>query len=734
MRRLLIILLGLLPSLHGFAGLESDKSSYESELLRKAERQIRGSLEKYCRDACEFLQVEADIEDILQNLDDLGFEGMDGIAAPSLTFKTNKIWTKVQIDMRVDTRNRERLNRIIQGQLASLAPTSEVIWVDLAVPEIGKENTVKAKVVKGLEERLSSIATELFSKYCPETCILSHVKVAGETLTEEQTLKLSPSEVFFDRTENSWLKVTDATVAMTMAESMDENEKKQITNLLQDQISFLSSAKLEARSVKFPETFASRRLRLESESRDPYGLDRLKKTLTLFKEFSEDREQMSPAAPIENANLSRYIVAGVVLLVVAGLIVLVVARYGAVQREAMMMRQSAESQRLQYLGDAAKHEEQDSKDAEKAKRAEMDEGLVWRLKAEDLKDEIIEIITRNPKVARESFGRVIAEEGVEETSKYIHVLGNGVVFDLLKDPAHRRSLRDLSEYYQKSSFDFSPEEEAKLLSGLKTKVLASELRVLTRSDLEAFEFLSQMDSPQIFTLISDEKPKIQSVVLAQLPSSKRRQVFELFKGGSRSSLMTELCDNGAMTKDYLVNVAKTLSRKVAGRGGLDPETARASDIIQELLERVGLDEQRALVRSLEISNPDGARNIKMRLVTCYTLAYIKSGALLEIILDLEHEDLVVFLAGAPEDIAKLIIEQAPSELADALLEELENVAKVGDANFRLVELKVLSKLRNMVNSGRVDLLELNEAMFAERRDVISDVTKKNQLSQEKGAA
>jgi flagellar motor switch protein FliG len=198
--------------------------------------------------------------------------------------------------------------------------------------------------------------------------------------------------------------------------------------------------------------------------------------------------------------------------------------------------------------------------------------------------------------------------------------------------------------------------------------------------------------------------------------------------------MTELCDNGAMTKDYLVNVAKTLSRKVAGRGGLDPETARASDIIQELLERVGLDEQRALVRSLEISNPDGARNIKMRLVTCYTLAYIKSGALLEIILDLEHEDLVVFLAGAPEDIAKLIIEQAPSELADALLEELENVAKVGDANFRLVELKVLSKLRNMVNSGRVDLLELNEAMFAERRDVISDTTKKNQLSQEKGAA
>ena len=736
MRRIFFTFLGLLASLHAIAGAETDKGAYEAELLRKAERQIRGSLEKYCRDACEFLQVEADIEDILQNLDDLGFEGMEGIEAPSLSFKTNKIWTRVQIDMRVDTKNRDRLTRILQGQLASLAPFSEVIWVDLAVPEIGKENTVKARVIKGLEERLSSIATDLFSKYCPETCILSNVKVTGETLTEEQTLNLSSTEFFFDRAENSWLKVNDAVVSMTMSESMDENEKKQIAALLQDQVSFLSNANVEARSVKFPETFASRRLRLEAESRDPYGLDRLKKTMTLFKELSEDREQITlPASvPSENPNLSKYIVAAVVLLVVAGLIILVVARYGAVQREAMMMRQSAENQRLQYLGEASKHEEQDQKEEERSKRVEIDENLVWKLKADDLKDDIIEIITRNPKVARESFGRIIAEEGVEETSKYIHVLGNSVVFDLLKDPAHRRSLRDLSEYYQKSSFDFSPEEEARLLAGLKTKVLASELRVLTRSDLEAFEFLSQMDSPQIFTLINDEKSKIQSVVLAQLPSSKRRQVFELFKGESRISLMNELCDNGAITKDYLVNVARTLARKVAGRGGLDPETARASDIIQELLERVGIEEQRTLVRNLEVSNPDGARNIKMRLVTSYTLAYIKSGALLEIILDLEHEDLVVFLAGAPEDIAKLVIEQAPSELADALLEELESVAKVDDNNFRLVELKVLSKLRNMVSSGRVNLLEINEAMFSERRNLSSDPTKRNQQSLEKGAA
>jgi flagellar motor switch protein FliG len=747
MLRVLVIMIGLLISQLAYPNVDGQKSDYETEFLRKAEAQIRVILEKYCRDACEFLQAEAELEENLDHIEDLGFENLEGIHSPAVTFKPKKLWTRVQIDARVDLKNRDRLYRILQGHLASLAPIVEIIWVELFVPEIGKENTVRARIIRNLEDKLTNLTGDLFAKYCPETCLVNRVKVKGETLTEEQTQSLDASEYYFDRDENAWLRIDQASLHVTMSEIMPELERSQIIQMLQEQVSFLAKARVEPRMVRFPETFASRRQRIENESQDPYGLDKLKKTLSLFKEMSasNNSNQTAPASstelePInivpmsENSNMSKYLLAAVVIIIIGGLVMLVVSRYGAVEREAKMMRQSAEMQRQNFQNAPFRDEKEEEKEEEKARRLELDENLVHKIKASDLKDEIMEIVTRNPKVAREGFGRMLTEDGVEETSKYIHVLGNGVVFDLLKDPVHRRNLRDLSEYYHKSTFDLTPEDVVRLLTKLKTKILASELRVMTRTDLEAFEFLSQMDSPQIFNLISDEKSRIQAVVLGQLPSAKRRQVFELFKGESRVGLMNELCEQGSITKDYLVNVAKTLNRKVASRGGFDPETARSGDILLELLERVGIDEQKNLIRNLENSNPDGARNIKMRLITTYTLAYVKSGALLEIILEMEHGDLVTFLAGAPEEIAKLVIDQAPSELADALLEELANISNVDESHYRLVELKVLSKLRGMVNAGRVNLYEINEFMFSERNSMLAMNTKHSTSPTAKGAA
>jgi len=704
-----------LASAIALASFDSQRENFQSSLILKAEQQVKQVLERYCKDACELLQVESDIDEDFQGIEDLGFEGLDETNKPVVTFRAKKLRVKVQIDTRVDTKNRGRLSTILQNQLMNLSSVVEVSWAELAIPEIGQENTTKARILRSLEDKFARIANDIFDKYCPETCLMSGVKANGQIITQEQAEQLDPKDTYFDRKENAWLKVNEAMIEVTISLSMAEEERRQVGDLIRNRISFLNEAKLDLQTTKFPETYNSRRERLEKESTDPYGLEKLKKTLSIFKEMSADRDEIGQAELSDGANISKWIIAAVVLLIVAGLVFLVVARYGAVQREAMMMRQAAEFQRQRVFEDRGRAEEHPEIESPKSKKTELDESVMWRIKADALKDEIFDIITRNPKVAREIFGRLIIEEGVEETSKYIHVLGNSAIFDLLNDPAHRRSLRDLSEYYQKASFDFGPEEETRILSGLKTKVLASELRVMTRKELDAFDFLTQLDGPQVFNLIMDEKPRIQSAVLGQLSTSRRRQVFELFKGEARVALMNELCDQGNITKDYLMNVARALNRKVSGRGGLDPESTRSSDMIQELLERAGLDEQRNLVRNLEITNPDGARNIKMRLITLHTLGFLKSGTLVEIILDMEHSDLVLFLAGAPENIAKLIIEQAPSELADSLIEDIETVSIVDESNFRLVELKVLSKIRSMAGSGRLNLFEINEAMFAPRQ-------------------
>ena len=111
------------------------------------------------------------------------------------------------------------------------------------------------------------------------------------------------------------------------------------------------------------------------------------------------------------------------------------------------------------------------------------------------------------------------------------------------------------------------------------------------------------------------------------------------------------------------------------------------------------------------TNPEAARGIKIRLVTVEIMPYLKDGHLLDIILGMERDDLVTFLSGTREHIRGLILAKAPEELAESWVEELGNVRSIAEANFRLVEMKVLGRIRSLANNGVINLLDINDMIF-----------------------
>ena len=63
---------------------------------------------------------------------------------------------------------------------------------------------------------------------------------------------------------------------------------------------------------------------------------------------------------------------------------------------------------------------------------------------------------------------------------------------------------------------FTDKEIYELLLKLKTRVTASEIRVLARKSSEEFEFLSKLAANKIYQLIRDEKIQVQGIVMTQL--------------------------------------------------------------------------------------------------------------------------------------------------------------------------------------------------------------------------
>lgn len=695
-------------------------------------------LSQYCKDACLVVDIKVEVDEQVTETDDLGFEGVMGEDLGANLF-VGKVTAEIQVDDRVTSANRERLADILRNNLQTLGPVVEVLWRPVTLPQIGQSLAVEEQLKKSVQQKVTAAAEQVFDTYCPEQCVLSQVAVDGRLVTQDEATGVPVEQLVRDQ-HGAILRLEAIDVEVGMDATLAADTRSKITNVLKAKTRFAAPLNLDVQVTAFPESYARKREKEAEASNDPFGLGRLRETLRLFRELAGTKEIITTnnsnsttsetsaetlskesalattnSSNSNNGNMGKgndsemmtwvLVIGGMLLL--AGIVTAMLFRFASANRDARLMMAAVEPGTSREVGGNASTREVAKGGMSDAQRKEL--GL--RVRNEDLRDEMAKIFMDAPRVAKETFSRLLQEEGVEETARYVHIFGHMVIFELLGDPNLQRDLYELSEYYHKSEFSFSHEEEHQLLTTLKTRVTANEIRVLTRKQMDKFDFLLKLDATQIYNLISEEKAQVQSIVLTQLDHKRRRAVFDMYTGTAKVDLMRELCRADAIPKEYLSNVAKALHKKVTSRPEFDTEQLRSSDILLDLLEKADLVEQRALMQNLVQTNPDAARGIKIRLVTIEIMPYLKDGHLLELILGLERQDLLSFLVGTREHIRALVLSKAPEELAESWLEDLQNVQRLDEQASRLVEMKVLGRIRALANNGVINLLDINDMIF-----------------------
>jgi len=703
-----------------------------TRLAQQTETSIRSKLSpllsQYCGAACLIINVETDIKEKIPEVDDLGFESLSE-GKKKYDYYVERVTVHVQIDRRVTQTNREKLTLILNNHIKDFGVATRINWVLVELPKIGQSASVAQMMRVQVRRQVEDAVNEVIDKYCPDQCILSDIKVGGQLITPDEAEALDPAEVISSESDHTVMKLDQVQINLSLDSALPEGVRENIVSLMRAKTRFVRPVQFRVRTVEFPESWEDKKKRESAESQDPYGLEKLRRMLTMFRELagtkeiiskSESRDSLNQTNASEFSSSSRerdsehsesssWVWYALLFLVVAGIVTIAIFRFSQARSDARMMLQTAHQE-----GERGSDEENDGEGGSGGKSSGEKVALDIKnqLEYKDLKDELIDIFVNSPKVAKETFGRLLQEDGVEETAKYVYIFGKIIIFELLSDSSMQRSLYELSEYYHKSNIELDLQDKIKLLEKLKMKVTANEIRVLATQTIDQFDFIEKLDATQVFDLVKDEDPQVQSIVLTQVGQKKRKIIFEMFEGKSKIKLMNELCKADAIPREYLYNVAMALSKKVLSKPEFDTQSLRSSDIILELLEKASLQEQKLLMKNLMETNTEAARAIKVKLITIETLPYLKGGHLLELVLGLESDDLMNFLAGSPEHIRGLLLSNAPEELAESWSEDLENVAGVEENSYRLVEIKILGKVRQLAANGAINLLEINELIFS----------------------
>ena len=259
--------------------LESFKQQTQIQLQQKTQ----ATLAKYCNEGCELISVTIEASQSNIETDELGFEAL---AKVDMTpqFQVQKVSLHIQIDDRVASKEKLRLQKLLENNARALAPTVEVMWSAIQLPRVGftdkDEETLKQKVTKDVTQTIHKIIEE----YCPGECLLNKVTVDGEQVTPDEAKSLPGSQIIKDANLLSSLYVKNVMIDLTLDNKILKSEKERILDLMRAKLSWIEPVELRTRMLNFPQANDAKK------AADPYGLERLKETLKIFREMAGTKE------------------------------------------------------------------------------------------------------------------------------------------------------------------------------------------------------------------------------------------------------------------------------------------------------------------------------------------------------------------------------------------------------------------------------------------------------------
>ena len=740
------------------------------EVKKRGEQQVRTVLDplvnQYCREQCQIIHVDTEVDLAVDEMTAPGFE--EGSGKATLAPASAKV--KMLIDENLGAPSRAKITALFKEHLDQLDFPVQLETRITRFPQPASSGYRVADLREKVSRDIRASVQTMLSQFCPNHCILGDFDVQTEVVNPEEVDYSSSQEFFQDGPAAIRVRGVKATV-MTDQDLRPE-EANGIVEMVKLKVSQFKNSQVLSQSMKFPHpekggmlaeggmgagfgglngkqnnTSENRDSKSSSDSRESRDLRELKDLKEMkdaresreSKEFKDSRENHSNSQ-IENrqsnssdarqervehyekiervengdavqAMLDKFKLYGIILsaVILALLFTLVAISFRKQVFDGTGQNSNGKDNDSQSRSASPV---QDNLSLTNDERATL---LGKRVEASRLYDELMGIYSEQPKVAKHVFTHVLTEEGIETTAQYLEIFGESVVMDLLRDPGLQADLSELMDFYSRNTFDINDDEKLGLLKKLHHRTVTAKMQVHGSRSAVLFDFLAEMDAPQVVEMIKNESNTVKAIVLTQCDSKRRQVIFNSHDDQTQIKLMAELSRIDNLPKSYIHNVAAALRRKKIENPKLNTEALPGTDVLVSFLERSNMETQRNIVQQLMAnSGSDAIYNLRAKLVSAETLRYLRDQVMTEIVSSIKHDEMIQFLKGCAEDIRMAVLSKVPRDLGDELSEELVLAESVSREVYTAVERKVLNRIKTMANSGSINLSEVNERMFAEQ--------------------
>jgi len=230
-------------------------------------------------------------------------------------------------------------------------------------------------------------------------------------------------------------------------------------------------------------------------------------------------------------------------------------------------------------------------------------------------------------------------------------------------------------------------------------------RVASSMGGRAFEFLDSAEPGQLVTLLDGELPQTIALVLAHLRPEHASPVLAGLDDDVRSAVAQAIGTMGSAAPEAVRVVADTLkvraSAVVTSRdtvdvvGGVQP--------LVEIINRADVATERALLESLDATDPALAEEVRSRLLTFADIVKFEKKDVQQVLRGIDASVLALAMKGSTEAVIEVIRANISERLREILEEEVQNLGPVRMKQIEEARAEIVRAIRDLEAQGIITI-------------------------------
>lgn len=228
-------------------------------------------------------------------------------------------------------------------------------------------------------------------------------------------------------------------------------------------------------------------------------------------------------------------------------------------------------------------------------------------------------------------------------------------------------------------------------------------QILSGNGAKGLESLKWMDSKQVASIIRNEHPQIQTIVMSYLEPEQSAEILSQFPEKVRLDLLMRVANLEEVQPAALQELNEIMEKQFAGQAGTQAAKMGGLKSAANIMNYLDTNVEGQLMDAIREQDEEMSQQIQDLMFVFDNLIDVDDRGVQTILREVQQESLLKAIKGADESLKNKITSNMSKRAAEMLMDDLEALGPIRVSEVETAQKEILSIARRLADAGEIML-------------------------------